>query len=279
MDPAALIPMGTTVDIGIFAQQPRNCSSAECNLELPPLDNFDFTSSEVPITQATFSSTQTRVSCEEPIGRAMLHGQHRNTELQNSTHVEFCNTAGCHPEVEERFPVPYLAPITTPISRTSKRKREPVSSDPEISLLKKSPSSSVRINKQSTDVEESLHGTQGRRGSKTAHSIVERKYRENIKSKITQLQQSLLVTDYFSQEGSQLSDEALALSVAKPRKGDVLESTIGYIQHAEIDKKHMSEEIKLLRSQIAAMRRLTRCGDWPVTTPLRALRLQVPVEI
>ena len=68
------------------------------------------------------------------------------------------------------------------------------------------------------------------------------------------------MTDDFSQENSQLSDEAPTPGVAKPRKRDILTSTIDYIQHAEIDKRHMSDEIKLLRSRITAMERLNGCG-------------------
>lgn len=68
------------------------------------------------------------------------------------------------------------------------------------------------------------------------------------------------MTDDFSQENSQLCDEAPTPNVAKPRKRDILASTIDYIQHAEIDKRHMSDEIKLLRSRITAMEGSTGVG-------------------
>jgi hypothetical protein len=190
-------------------------------------------------------------------------------------HLNFYNSAICQPQAEECIPVPSHAPLTTASTRTSKRRRGSACSDPKISRLPKSCPPNAKIGKQPIFIEGS---PQGRRGSKTAHSITERKYRENLNLKITQLQQTLLVTDYFSQEDSRLSDQAPAPNVAKLRKGDILASTIDYVQQAEIDKRHMREEIKLLRTQIAAMERLNRCEDYSVMTQLRRLQLQEPVE-
>ena len=89
-------------------------------------------------------------------------------------------------------------------------------------------------------------------GTKIAHSAVERKYRENLNAKMNQLQQALLGTEYLSREGSQLLDD---VSGAKLRKAHLLASTIDYIEQAEIDKRHMSHEIKLLQSKLAALER------------------------
>jgi hypothetical protein len=161
----------------------------------------------------------------------------------------------------------------------SERRRESASPDSKPSPRRKSSSPITKIGKQSTDIEGSLHGTQGTRGSKTAHSIIERKYRENLNAKIAQLQETLTTTDYFAQDDSRLSNEALAPTVVKPRKGDVLTRTIDYIQHAEIDKRHMGEEIKLLKSQITAMKGPSKCDDCSLVNQLRALKLQLPFKI
>lgn len=192
---------------------------------------------------------------------------------------DFGNTAGYPQEIEECVAVSCLAPITALSTSTSKRKSESVSSDSKPSSRRNSPSPNAKVKKQSRDIEGSLHGTQGTRGSKTAHSIVERKYRENLNAKITQLRQALSVTGYFTQEDARHSDEGPALDMAKLSKGDVLASTIDYIQHAEIDKRHMSEEIKFLRAQLAAMKRRNKCEDCSVLTRFRALQLQVPLPI
>jgi hypothetical protein len=191
---------------------------------------------------------------------------------------DFGNTVGCHVEVEDCVPLSCRGPMTVSSQPNSERKSESASSDSKISSRKRS-LPNPKIRKQPTDIEGSLHGTQGPRGSKTAHSIIERKYRENLNSKITQLQETLSVTDYFVQGDSRLPAEAPAPNGTKPRKGDILTRTIDYIQHAEIDKRHMSEEIRLLRSQITAMKRPNSCDDCSLVHQLRALQLQVPIKI
>jgi hypothetical protein len=246
---------------------------------LPALDNFDFTASELPIAEAMIYPTKPTVSCEEPAGCLISHGQYQNAEPRDSMHFNFGNTVGCHLEVEDCVPLSCHAPMMVSSQPNSERNSESASSDSKISSRRKSSPTNTKIRKQSTGTEASLHETQGLRRSKTAHSIIERKYRENLNSKITQLQETLSVTDHLVQEDSRLSNGAPALNRPKPRKGDVLTHTIDYIQHAEIDKRHMSEEIKLLRSQIAAMKRPSKCDNCSLVNQLRALQLQVPVKI
>lgn len=223
------------------------------------------------------SSTKPTVCCREPSACSISHGQYQNAEPLDSMSFNFGNTVSCHVEVEDCVPLSCHGPIMMSSQPNSKRKSESVSSDSKISSRTRS-LPNPKIRKQSTDIEGSLHGTQGPRGSKTAHSIVERKYRENLNSKITQLQETLSVTDYFVQGDSRLPNEAPAPNGAKPRKGDILTRTIDYIQHAEVDKRHMSEEIRLLRSQITAMKRPNSCMDCSLVHQLRALQLQVPVR-
>jgi len=259
-DSAALIlPMDATTDI-----------------DLSDLDNFDFTSSRMPIAKAMFSSTSSRLSSGESTSSPTSYGNLQNAKPR---HLNSCNSANCHLEVEECIPVSCRAPMTTSFNPTSKRTSVSASSDSKGSSLKNSFPPRAKSRKQSTEVEGPHDGTQGTRRSRTAHSIIERKYRDNLSSKMTQLQQTLVVTGSFSQEDSKSSDEAPALHVAKPRKSDILASTIDYIQHAEIDKRHMSEEIRLLRSQISAVKRVNRCEECSVVAQLRALQLQVPIQI
>jgi hypothetical protein len=221
------------------------------------------------------SSTKPTVCCGEPSACSISHGQYQNAEPLDFMSFNFGNTVGCRVEVEDCIPLSCHGPTTVSSQPNSKRKSESVSSDSTISSRKRSlPNPKVR--KQSTDIEGPLHGTQSPCRSKTAHSIIERKYRENLNSKITQLQETLSVTDSFVQGDSRLPNEAPAPNGAKPRKGDILTRTIDYIQHAEIDKRHMSEEIRLLRSQITAMKRPSGCNDCSLVHQLQALQLQVP---
>lgn len=222
--------------------------------------------------------TNPTVCCGESSACSISHGQYQNAEPLDFMSFDFGNTVGCHVEVEDCVPLSCRGPMTVSSQPNSERKRESASSDSKTSSLKRSSLPNPKIKKQSTDIEGSLRGTHGSRGSKTAHSIIERKYRENLNSKITQLQDTLSVTDYFIQEDSRLPNEAPVPNAAKPRKGDILTHTIDYIQHAEIDKRHMSEEIRLLRSQITAMKRPNSCNDCSLVHQLRALQLQVPIK-
>jgi Helix-loop-helix DNA-binding domain len=224
------------------------------------------------------SSTEPTVCCGEPSACSISHGQYQNAEPLDFMSFNFGNTVGCHVEVEDCVPLSCRGPMTMPSRPNSGRRSEPASSDSKISSRKGSSLPNPKIKKQSTDIERSPRGTHGSRGSKTAHSIIERKYRENINSKITQLQDTLSVIDYFIQEDSRLPNEAPEPNAAKPRKGDILTRAIDYIQQAEIDKRHMSEEVRLLRSRVAAMNRPNGCNDCSLMHQLRALQLQVPIK-
>jgi hypothetical protein len=239
---------------------------------MSPLDAFDFTTSELPV-----ASAKPTFFCGEPTGCPISNGQFQDVEPQEFIHPRFGSTVGCHLEVEDCVPPPCRPALVVLSQSNSEHKRESASPDSKPSPRRKS-SPNNRIGKQSSDIEGSRHGNQATRGSKTAHSIIERKYRENLNAKIAQLQETLTTTDYFAQDDSRLSNEALAPTAVKPRKGDVLTRTIDYIQHAEIDKRHMSEEIKLLRSQLSALKGPSKCDNCSLVNQLRALQLQVPFK-
>lgn len=224
------------------------------------------------------SSTNPTVSYGVPGARSMPHSEYQIAEQQDCMPFNFGSTVGCHREVEDCVPLSCRIPMAVSSHPHSERNSESTSSDSKISSRRKSSPSNNKVRKQPNDIEGSRHGTQVPRGSKTAHSIIERKYRENLNSKITQLQEALSVADCSVQEDSRLPNEALALNGAKPRKGDILTRTIDYIQQAEIDKRHMSEEINLLRSQLTTMKRPSGCEDCPLVNQLRSLQLQVPIK-
>lgn len=85
---------------------------------------------------------------------------------------------------------------------------------------------------------------------KRAHSAVERRYRENLNSKIMDLHRTLLATEF----GSWVSDveDAKLLDLKKEewskiRKSDVLVNAMTYVHQSEIEMRHMSEEIRRLK--------------------------------
>ena len=110
---------------------------------------------------------------------------------------------------------------------------------------------------------------------KTSHSLVERKYRENLNAKLAQLHQALLNSDFAGSTLERPVDGEYS-TMRPARKNDVLTNTITYIQQAEIDKRHMNAEILHLRARVAALEKLIKCEDCDLLQQLRVMQLQVP---
>jgi hypothetical protein len=82
--------------------------------------------------------------------------------------------------------------------------------------------------------------------AKKAHSAVERRYRENLNSKIMDLHHTLLATEFGSWSSGV---ENIKEEWGKTRKSDVLVNAMTYVHQSEIEMRHMSEEIRQLRGQ------------------------------
>jgi hypothetical protein len=88
--------------------------------------------------------------------------------------------------------------------------------------------------------------------AKKSHSAVERRYRENLNSKITDLHRTLLATEFSSWFSDVEDVKLLDLKKeewSKIRKSDVLVNAMTYVHQSEIEMRHMSEEIRQLRGQ------------------------------
>jgi hypothetical protein len=87
--------------------------------------------------------------------------------------------------------------------------------------------------------------------AKQAHSVVERRYRENLNGKIMDLHRTLLATEFSSWFSGDENVKLLDLKEewSKIRKSDVLVNAMTYIHQSEIQMRHMSEEIRRLRGQ------------------------------
>ena len=88
--------------------------------------------------------------------------------------------------------------------------------------------------------------------AKRAHSAVERRYRENLNSKIMDLHHTLLATEFGSWSSNVEGVKLLDLKKeewGKIRKSDVLVNAMTYVHQSEIEMRHMSEEIRRLRGQ------------------------------
>ncbi|RJE16808.1 hypothetical protein PHISCL_10855, partial [Aspergillus sclerotialis] len=86
--------------------------------------------------------------------------------------------------------------------------------------------------------------------AKQAHSLVERKYRENLNAKISQLHNTLQASHYGPKVGEDGEVEAATaangLPPPKVRKSDVLTEAMNYVNQTEVEMRHMENEIHRL---------------------------------
>jgi len=107
-------------------------------------------------------------------------------------------------------------------------------------------------------LEENVDVIETKQLSKTAHSVIERRYRDNLNAKITQLGQILIST----REYESLSPDEKPIEVAsKTRKADVLTDAIKYVKQTKLESKANTEEISFLKLRVAALDKVVNCAD------------------
>ena len=121
---------------------------------------------------------------------------------------------------------------------------------------------SMPVATQNTDPEAKLEKAnrepEARPLAKSSHSIIERRYRENLNMKITQLDQALSdIRRPNGQPGNPKTDE----HPNKTRKAEVLNEAMRYVKQAELDSEARIKEIDFLRLRVASLEKLVNCGD------------------
>merc|ERR1711939_36997 len=111
--------------------------------------------------------------------------------------------------------------------------------------------------------------------AKQAHSLVERKYRENLNAKIAQLHNTLQSSHYGPRANE--DDESDAPSVVpanKVRKSDVLTEAMNYVNQTEVEMRHMENEIQRLSDRVRVLEKLVRCEDCSLLKQMVNLQVQ-----
>ena len=97
---------------------------------------------------------------------------------------------------------------------------------------------------------------------KGSHSVVERRYRENLNTRMDQLDQILTAIHDRSRKSGDLDIGPRYTGMSgKVRKADVLNDAIRYVKQAEVDAVTRIKEIDFLRLRIAALEKLVHCSD------------------
>lgn len=104
-----------------------------------------------------------------------------------------------------------------------------------------------------------------RASAKASHSLVERKYRHNLNTKMDLLGETIALTRLFKVD----TDNNDKASLGKLPKAEVLNRAMRYVQRAELEIAMRMKEVEVLRAKVVAYEKHLHCRDW-VHTPLIA---------
>jgi hypothetical protein len=178
------------------------------------------------------------------------------------------------PELEDCTEVPCLTPPMPREPSVRLYRPEHVEIMAPTSTME-DPVNQMESTKTNTLNDEPDSKTRAARRSKQAHSLVERKYRENINSKIAQLNRELQRAHAASEGGGAKSNHDKNTSQElsnQARKGGVLADAISYINQTEVEMRHMADEIKFLKKRVADLEKLVKCEDCSILKQLASLK-------
>jgi len=101
--------------------------------------------------------------------------------------------------------------------------------------------------------------------TKQAHSVIERKYRNNLNTKMLQLHHTLAATNRTSS-----TDD----NDPQPRKSEILSNALQYINESEVEIRHMSDEILRLENKIKVLEKKVKCNDCTVMKHIVAMKMR-----
>jgi hypothetical protein len=105
--------------------------------------------------------------------------------------------------------------------------------------------------------------------AKQAHSIVERRYRDNLNGKIMQLQRTLSsiasnpkrLDAPVSIAEEETQEQQPTSGTTRVRKSDVMTDAVNYVHQSEVSMRHMTNEINRLTERVRTLEKLVRCED------------------
>jgi Helix-loop-helix DNA-binding domain len=167
------------------------------------------------------------------------------------------------PEIEECASVPCITHNSPELAQTSQP--PPVSiPDPVPLRSSKSQFKKPTRNSQQRTQRENPENSDAKSVAKKAHSLVERRYRENLNGNIAQLHLALLKTKRASSTTPQNQDNDLEeqwQAFSKVRKSDVMLEAVEYVHQTEVELRHMTDEIELLTERVRQLEKLVKCED------------------
>ena len=178
-------------------------------------------------------------------------GSHsRNREL-SSPSSPTCS----HPQVSRCSSSLALANTDNAKPNSQPNGRSTPSTPPEEQLPRKRRRNSTGLpaTEPDAELEDIKFETKVKPSAKVSHSVIERRYRENLNAKITQLDQALTST--------RQAGEGQPEAPGKARKADVINEAMRYVKQAKVEGESRTKEIEFLRLRVAALEKLVHCGD------------------
>jgi Helix-loop-helix DNA-binding domain len=111
---------------------------------------------------------------------------------------------------------------------------------------------------------EELNAANVRSHSKKAHSLVERRYRENLNSTIAQLHLTLMKTKRAGSnmpENQHKGSQKHQQDLPKMCKGKIMLEAVAYVDQTEVELRHMADEIELLTTRVRELEKLVKRED------------------
>ncbi|OQU93536.1 Helix-loop-helix DNA-binding domain-containing protein isoform 1 [Cladophialophora immunda] len=111
--------------------------------------------------------------------------------------------------------------------------------------------------------------------AKQAHSIVERRYRDNLNGKIMQLHRTLSAIGSPARIAGLSTDEPPSANDQRTRvrKSDVMTDAVNYVHQSEVSMRHMTDEIKRLSDRVRTLEKLVKCEDCALLKQMVRLQL------
>ncbi|KAK6371501.1 bHLH/Zip transcription factor [Exophiala oligosperma] len=106
--------------------------------------------------------------------------------------------------------------------------------------------------------------------TKQNHSVIERRYRDNLNAKINQLHRILQATEANSplmRFDTQPPDPG-----RRVRKCEIMTKALQYVHRSELESRHMQDEVRRLRDQVSSLEKMIKCEDCTLLQNMRSMQ-------
>ncbi|KIX95346.1 uncharacterized protein Z520_08863 [Fonsecaea multimorphosa CBS 102226] len=260
--------------------QPQRCGpDAPCMnfTTLPPIEEC----TSVPcITGSTSSPSETMISND-----GMSVELHQRPSMSARTSTTATSRSATTRRSSNSTTATTAEPDTVPLpprrtSATAAARRQNRTSPPTMTTAASMASDDEDEEQPTTAKSTAPSKADAKQRAKQAHSLVERKYRENLNAKISQLHNTLQASHYGPKVGEDGEIEAAANNSAsglpppKVRKSDVLTEAMNYVNQTEVEMRHMENEIHRLTERVRVLEKLVRCEDCSLLKQMVNLQVQ-----